>query len=163
MLTVSGMVRTCLTQIVHDVDDPRRYVQQLVEYIADRRVTMEVCITSNMQTMPDLRRVEDHPVGRMIRERLSVTICTDNRLVSRTNCTTELQKLTNAFTISPAELRNVVLHGFKRSFFPGSYREKRTYVRQIIDHYDAVVAQYGVPLATWNGAVTGVLICLVSL
>lgn len=134
-------------EIVHDVDDPRRYVQQLVEYIADRRVTMEVCITSNMQTMPDLRRVEDHPVGRMIRERLSVTICTDNRLVSRTNCTTELQKLTNAFTISPAELRNVVLHGFKRSFFPGSYREKRTYVRQIIDHYDAVVAQYGVPLS----------------
>lgn len=124
-------------------EEPRRYVQRLAEYVADRRIMLEVCVTSNLQTMPHLRRVEDHPLGRMVRERLSVCINTDNRLVSRTTCTDELTKVTNAFRFTPLELRNIVLHGFKRSFYPGSYLEKRAYVRQVIDYYDKVAAAHG--------------------
>jgi adenosine deaminase len=126
-------------------EDPHRYVRQLSEYVADRRITLEVCITSNLQTMPELRRVEDHPLGRMVKERLSVTLCTDNRLMSRTTVTQELAKACAAFQWSPAELRNVILHGFKRSFYPGSYREKRAYVRSVIDHYDRVASAHGLP------------------
>lgn len=126
-------------------EDPHRYVRRLSEYIADRRVTLEVCITSNLQTMPELRRVEDHPLGRMVKDRLSVTLCTDNRLMSRTTVTRELKLASDAFHFSPAELRNTVLHGFKRSFFPGSYREKRAYVRHVIDWYDRITDQYGMP------------------
>lgn len=130
---------------VRDAAEPRTYVQQLAEYVADRRITLEVCVTSNMQTMPHLRRVEDHPVGRMIRERLSLAICTDNRLVSRTTCTRELARVVEAFDLAPHELRNLVIHGFKRCFYPGSYLEKRAYVRQVIDHYDRVTAAHGLP------------------
>ncbi|MEM7051849.1 MAG: adenosine deaminase family protein [Acidobacteriota bacterium] len=125
-------------------DEPERYVHQLAEYIADRRITLEVCITSNLQTMPDLRRVENHPFGRMLREKLSVTLCTDNRLVSRTSVTQEIAQACDAFAMTPEELRNVVIHGFKRSFFPGTYREKRAYVRQVIDFYDRVAAEHGI-------------------
>lgn len=125
--------------------EPHRYVRQLTEFIADRRVTLEVCVTSNLQTMPELRRVEDHPVGRMIDERLSVTLCTDNRLVSHTTVTRELSRVTRAFDVKPAALRNMLLHGFKRSFFPDSYREKRKYVRHIIDYYDKVARSNGLP------------------
>ena len=125
--------------------DPHRYVRQLSEYVADRRITLEVCITSNLQTMPELRRVEDHPLGRMVKERLSVTLCTDNRLMSRTTVTQELTKACAAFQWSPGDLRNVILHGFKRSFYPGSYREKRAYVRSVIDHYDKVASAHGLP------------------
>ncbi len=127
-------------------EDPHRYVRKLSEYIADRRITMEVCITSNMQTMPNLRRVQDHPFGRMVQDRLSVTLCTDNRLVSRTTVTKELALATEAFDLTPAEVRNTVLHGFKRSFFPGSYKEKRAYVRQVIDFYDRVTEKHGMPI-----------------
>ena len=133
------------TDRVQSEEDPHQYVRQLSEYIADRRVTLEVCITSNLQTMPEVRRVEDHPFGRMVKERLSVTLCTDNRLVSRTTVTNELRRATEAFRLTPAELRNVVLHGFKRSFYPGSYREKRAYVRQVIDYYDRIAKKHGVP------------------
>ena len=125
-------------------DDPERYVRRLSEYIADRRITLEVCITSNLQTMPALRRVEDHPFGRMVRERLSVALCTDNRLVSRTTVTDELTRACDAFHLSPQELRNTVIHGFKRSFFAGGYRDKRTYVRQVIDYYDQVASEHGI-------------------
>jgi adenosine deaminase len=125
--------------------DPHRYVRQLSEYIADRRITLEVCVTSNLQTMPELRRVSQHPLGRMINERLSVTLCTDNRLISRTTVTEELRKVSAAFPLSPAELRRMVLHGFKRSFFPGTYRDKRAYVRHVIDDYDAQARKHGLP------------------
>jgi adenosine deaminase len=126
-------------------DDPQRYVRQLSEYLADRRILVEVCVTSNLQTMPELRRVEDHPLGRMVQDRLSVTLCTDNRLVSRTTVSRELRLATEAFGIGPAELRNMILHGFKRSFFPGSYKEKRAYVRSVIDYYDHVARTHGLP------------------
>ncbi len=128
-----------------DEDDPHRYVRQLSQYIADRRILLEVCITSNMQTMPDLRRVEEHPFGRMVEDRLSVSLCTDNRLVSDTTVTRELRLATDAFNINAAELRRVILHGFKRSFYPGSYRDKRNYVRQVIDVYDRIAARHGLP------------------
>jgi adenosine deaminase len=60
----------------------------------------------------------------------------------------ELRKLVDAFPISPGVLRNVILHGFKRSFYPGTYKEKRAYVRQAIDYYDRVAAAHGVPVVT---------------
>lgn len=133
-------------------DDPHRYIRQLTEYLADRRILVEACITSNMQTMPELRRVQDHPVGRMVQDRLSVTLCTDNRLVSNTTISREYRLAVDAFSLSPAELRNMILHGFKRSFFPGSYKEKRAYVRKVIDYYDRMAAEHGMP-AVQRGAV----------
>jgi adenosine deaminase len=126
------------------VDGPE-FVRLLAEHIADRRITLEVCITSNMQTMPELSSVADHPLGRMVKDRISVTLCTDNRLVSNTTVTDELVKATAAFDFSPLELRNVILHGFKRSFFPGSYKEKRAYVRTAINYYDKIASEHGLP------------------
>jgi adenosine deaminase len=122
-------------------EDPERYVRGLAEYIADRRITLEVCITSNLQTMPQMRRVEDHPFGRMLKEQISVTLCTDNRLVSRTTVTDEILRAVEAFGMTVEQLRRVVIHGFKRGFYPGLYREKRAYVRQVIDFYDRIVAE----------------------
>jgi len=133
------------------VEDPHKYIRLLSQFIADRRILMEVCITSNMQTMPALRRVQEHPFGRMVEDRLSVTLCTDNRLVSRTTVSRELALATEAFNINSAELRRVILHGFKRSFFPGTYREKRDYVRHVIDYYDMVAAENGLPGAPARG------------
>jgi adenosine deaminase len=123
--------------------DPERYVRRLVEYISDRRITLEVCITSNIQTMPELQRVADHPFGHMVRDRLSVALCTDNRLMSRTTVTDEILQALEHFELEQRDLRHIFIYGFKRSFFPGSYLEKRKYVRQVIDYYDRVLAEAG--------------------
>lgn len=133
-------------------EDPPRYVRQLSEYIGDRRILIEVCVTSNLQTMPNLRRVADHPLGRMIQDRLSVSLCTDNRLVSRTTVSREFRLVIDALGLGPVDLRNMILHGFKRSFFPGSYKEKRAYVRSVIDYYDRVTAEHGIPAAPRGAA-----------
>jgi len=132
------------------VRQPTEYVRSLSEYVADRRITVEVCITSNLQTNPTLERVEDHVFGEMLGKQLSATLCTDNRLVSHTTVTREYRLACDAFAMTPSQLRNTIIHGFKRSFFPGSYSEKREWVRQIIDWYDAVALAHGWPSA-WRG------------
>ncbi len=46
--------------------------------------------------------------------------------------TKEIASACEAFNLSREDLRNVIIYGFKRSFYPGSYIEKRAYVRQVI-------------------------------
>ena len=120
----------------------KRYVKDLVQQIADSRVTIEVCLTSNLQTIPSIGKVAEHPVGKMLEERLSLSFCTDNRLVSHTTVTQEIETALKNFNISPEQLKDIIIYGFKRSFSPHSYREKREYVRQVIDYYEAVEAKF---------------------
>ena len=129
------------------VQDPRildrdAYVRRMVDYIADRRITLEVCITSNLQTNPAIGRPSQHALRRMLDARISVVLCTDNRLVSHTTVTKEYQLAVDQLGVDHRELRDMVIHGFKRSFYPGGYAEKRAYVRQVIDWYDGIIARH---------------------
>jgi adenosine deaminase len=69
---------------------------------------------------------------------LSTTFCTDNRLVSKTTVSRENSLAVEAFGITPKELKNHTIYGFKRCFFPGNYTEKRSYVRSVIDYYEEI-------------------------
>jgi adenosine deaminase len=126
------------------IHDRKRYVEDLAEFIADKRITIEVCLTSNQQTVPelsaDLRR---HPFAEMRRRRLSTTFCTDNRLVSHTSVSHEIARAVEAFALTPQEVRDSLIYGFKRSFYPGSYLEKRAYVRQAIDFANRLLVDAG--------------------
>jgi len=125
------------------VEDREAYVSALAQYVADRRITIEVCITSNLQTNPGIGSVERHAFRDMLDAQLSATLCTDNRLVSHTTVTREYELAVQAFDMSPSQLRNTIVYGFKRSFFWGSYPDKRAYVRKVIDRYDAVAKKHG--------------------
>ena len=120
------------------IQDRYKYVRDLAEYIADRRITIEVCLTSNLQTNPKLKSLSSHAFTRMRRSNLSTTFCTDNRTVSSTSVTDEIHLAANTFELRKRELKDIIIYGFKRSFFPGSYQEKRNYVRNIINHYERV-------------------------
>jgi adenosine deaminase len=119
-----------------DIESPGRYVAQLANYIASQRITVEVCLTSNLQTTPTLREVHRHPLARMIEHDLSVTLCTDNRLVSNTSVCRELQRAADHLPLTRRQFRNLILAGFKGSFFPTVYTSKRDYVRRAIDLYE---------------------------
>lgn len=127
-----------------DIEDREEYVQDLAQYIADRRIMLEVCLTSNLQTIPQLETLAQHSLRKQRDARLSVSICTDNRTVSRTTVTRELELAVEHLGFTYKDLRAVILHGFKRSFYPGSYLSKRGYVRQVLDYFSAIERQYGV-------------------
>ncbi len=122
------------------VTDRKAYIERLAQFIADKRITIEVCLTSNQQTVPDLGGdLRRHPFAEMRKRRLSTTFCTDNRLMSNTSVSHEIERATEAFSLTDREVRDILVYGFKRSFFPGTYLEKRAYVRQTIDFADQVL------------------------
>ncbi len=121
-----------------EIEDREGYVEMLGNYIADRRITLEICLTSNLQTNPEMKWLDDHTFRKLRAARISTTLCTDNRLMSNTTVTNELMLAVKHLGLDRHDLKSIVIYGFKRSFWPGSYLSKRQYVRQVIDHYDAV-------------------------
>jgi len=120
------------------------YVENLTRYLSAMRICIEVCLSSNLQTMPDLKgNVQNHPARKMIEEGLAVTFCTDNTLVSHTTMAKELELAVTAFELSPGQLRNMVFNGFKRSFMAKRYRTKRDYNRAVISYYKWIERECG--------------------
>ncbi|MCP4398290.1 MAG: adenosine deaminase family protein [bacterium] len=119
--------------------DKKRYVDELSEYIAQHRITIEVCLTSNMQTNPSIEQLENHAFKHMLDRELSTTLCTDNRTVSKTSVTKETLLALKHFPIAPTQLKHTIVYGFKRSFFPNTYPFKRRYVRTCINYYEKLM------------------------
>jgi adenosine deaminase len=134
-LFAAGMIKD------RSIPDPARYCDQLAEYIASERIGVEVCLTSNLQTCPEMRRVAEHPLRHMLEHNLSVSICTDNRLVSNTTVSRELELAARHFALTPHQFRNLIIAGFKGSFFGGTYNEKRAYVHRAGEVYDCLARQ----------------------
>ena len=128
------------------IADPRRYVEDLVNYIADHRITLEVCLTSNMQTTPDIGELRNHALRKMLERGLSICLCTDNRLVSNTTVCREYQLALENFPIDGAALKTLAVEGFKRSFYYHPYAQKQAYVRSITSYYDVLALQAGIPV-----------------
>ncbi len=126
------------------IADKQQFLTGLQQFIADKRVTLEVCLTSNLQTSPQIPDIRQHSLSKMLESKLSVSFCTDNRLVSHTSVSNEILLALRNFDISPKLLKNIIIYGFKRSFYYGDYRKKREYVRSIIDYYDRLEKRFGV-------------------
>jgi adenosine deaminase len=78
----------------------------------------------------------------MLENNLSISFCTDNRLVSHTTVTEEIQKAVDNFDIPPKQLKDIVVYGFKRSFSYRAYPAKRRYVRSVINYYEQLEQEY---------------------
>ena len=62
--------------------DPEGFIKELTKYICDKRICIEVCLTSNLGTMPELS-IENHAVRSMFQHGVSVTL---NTGISMTSC-----------------------------------------------------------------------------
>jgi adenosine deaminase len=126
--------------------DRKKYISDLISYVADRRITIEVCLTSNLQTNPEIKSLAEHHFKDMLENRMSVSICTDNRLVSDTTVTREFELAVGNFNIQPKHLKDIVAYGFKKSFFPGRYIDKRQWAKKAVIYFDEVARKHGIPL-----------------
>ena len=119
------------------------FIEGLVNYISERRITIEVCVSSNLQTQPE-KGILDHPIWDMLEKRMSIVICTDNRLMSNTSVCKEMRLLhesrPNKFGLE--QIKRSCIYGFKRSFLQLPYVEKRAYVRQCIDFLEQVIEKH---------------------
>jgi len=119
--------------------DKEGYVEAIANYVATMRITIEVCPTSNLQTIPELKgNMENHPVRKMLDYGMSVAICTDNTLVSHTSLSHELMLTSQACNLNTAQLKRLVLASFKGAFYYGSYAKKRAFVKRAADKIDEI-------------------------
>ena len=95
--------------------------ESLTDYVNDRRIALEICLTSNVQTRA-ARSYEAHPFREYFDRGLNVVLNTDNRLMSGTTLTDEYEHAATHLDFSLDELCTVALNGFASSFLP--YEER---------------------------------------
>ncbi len=93
----------------------------LLNYVNDHRIPLEVCVSSNIQTKA-CSGWESHPVDFYVDYGLRVTINTDNRLITDTTVSKELWLCHKHYNWDLDRIKEVVVAGFKSAFLP--YREK---------------------------------------
>ena len=116
----------------------KAYTRDLLHYIINKNITIEVCLTSNLQTMPDIKKIENHSYKKMLANNLNIVVCTDNRTASKTSITKELLLARTGMVFQPTEFKRLVLQGFSSSFFPDATK-KRDYCQLCNDYYDFIV------------------------
>jgi len=109
--------------------------QDLLRYVRDHRVPLEMCLSSNLQTRA-VRTLREHPCGDYFRQGLRVTLNTDNRLMSATTASEEIALAARAFRFSPYEVKRIILNGFKSAFMP--YPQKARMLREVNLEIDRV-------------------------
>jgi adenosine deaminase len=90
---------------------------RLASYVRDRRVCLELCPTSNVNTGV-CESVAEHPIGMLRRLRFRVTVNTDNRLMSNTCMSKEMSKLRDAFGWDLSDFEWLTINGMKSAFAP---------------------------------------------
>jgi adenosine deaminase len=107
----------------------------LMRYVNDHRIPLEVCLSSNVQTrtVPSLKA---HPFGFYFRQGIRVTVNTDSRLISATSVTQELAAAARAFRLSPYEVKRILINGFKSAFLP--YADKARMLRGVNVEIDRI-------------------------
>jgi adenosine deaminase len=112
-----------------------REAPDLLRYVRDHRVPLEMCLSSNLQTRA-VRSMKEHPCGEYFRQGLRVTLNTDNRLMSATTLSEEIALAARAFRFSPYEVKRIILNGFKSAFMP--YPQKARMLREVNLEIDRV-------------------------
>jgi len=120
------------TRLIEDIkvsdDDPTEVVSMgyLSQYVLDKRIPLEICLTSNVDTGA-VRSMEEHPFGIYYRYKFRVTLNTDDRLMSDTNMTKEYKLAHDVFNLSVAELEKLTINGMKSAFLPYKKRIELIY------------------------------------
>ncbi len=87
----------------------------LAAYIRDRRIPLEMCLSSNVHTGA-VRSLEDHPFMPYFLGQFRVTLNTDNRLMSRTSMSAEYALANRVFGLSANDLEKIAVNSMKSAF-----------------------------------------------
>jgi len=91
--------------------------------VAELRIPLEVCPTSNLQINGFMKRYADHPLKRYYDLGIPITLNTDNRLMSQVDLTHEYAAVVRAFSFRREDVERIVLAGVDAAFAPESIKE----------------------------------------
>lgn len=123
------------TRLIEDItvsdDDPTEVVNMgyLAQYVLDKRIPLEICLTSNVDTGA-VKSIEEHPFGVYYRYKFRVTLNTDDRLMSNTTMTKELKVAHDVFKLSVDDMEKLTINSMKSAFIP--YKKRIDLIYNVI-------------------------------
>ncbi len=120
------------TRLIDDitaVDGKIVKLGELAQYVLDKRIPIESCLTSNLDTgaVPSLAQ---HPFGLLYREKFRVTLNTDNPLMSGTSMSKEFQAAAETFHLTLDDFEKITINAMKSAFI--GYRERCEFIYDVI-------------------------------
>ena len=126
-------------RIIDDITqgpDGEHVLGRLASYVRDKRIPLEMCPRSNVQTGA-ATSIAEHPIGLLKELGFRVTVNTDNRLMSGTSMTEEMSGLVEAFGYTLADLCWFTINAMKSAFLP--FDERLAIINQEIKPAYAVL------------------------
>ena len=126
-------------RIVDDIEqgpDGTYQLGRLAAIVRDKRIPLEMCPSSNVQTGA-VRSIAEHPFDLLARLRFRVTVNTDNRLMSDTTMSMEMLRLVEAFGYGWSDLARFTINAMKSSFIP--FDERLAIIDEVIKPRFAVL------------------------
>ncbi|MFH7334475.1 adenosine deaminase [Streptomyces sp. KHY 26] len=114
-------------RLTEDIVDGK--LGRLASWVRDRRIALEMCPTSNLQT-GCAASIAGHPITELKDLGFRVTLNTDNRLVSGTTMTREMALLVEEAGWGVEDLRAVTVNAVKSAFIP--FDERKALIEDVI-------------------------------
>ncbi|MFF8725321.1 adenosine deaminase [Streptomyces sp. NPDC015171] len=119
-------------RIIDDIEvreDGSVTLGRLASYVRDKRIPLELCPSSNLQTGAAPSYAE-HPIGLLRRLHFRATVNTDNRLMSHTSMSREFEHLVDAFGYTLDDLQWFSVNAMKSAFIP--FDERLAMINDVI-------------------------------
>ncbi|MFI8518398.1 adenosine deaminase [Streptomyces sp. NPDC085481] len=119
-------------RIIDDIevaDDGSVVLGRLAAYVRDKRIPLEMCPTSNLQTGA-AASYREHPIGLLRKLHFRATVNTDNRLMSGTSMSREFEFLVEAFDYTLDDMQWFTVNAMKSAFIP--FDERLAMINEVI-------------------------------
>ena len=102
----------------HVVEDDK-----VLQLVIDRRVPLEICVTSNYQTKA-VTKLEDHPIKKLFDMGVITVPCTDNPTVSGCTLSGEYALIQKTFGFTVEQLVRMMDYGFRSAFIDETLKRR---------------------------------------
>lgn len=118
-----GHATRLIEDIVLDERDPLHVIRMgtLAQYVLDKRIPLEICLTSNVDTGA-VKSLVEHPFAVYHKYKFRTTLNTDDRLMSDTTMTKELRLAHETFGLTLDDLEKITINAMKSAFIPYKQR-----------------------------------------
>src|SRR5579864_5974091 len=101
------------------IEDPK-----LVEHLRSNRIHLEICPSANVQIIPSIESMEEHPIDRLYRAGVSLNVNSDSRMLTPTTLTGEYESLQLVFDWTKQDLLHANLMGLDAAFVEDSVKHQ---------------------------------------
>ncbi len=109
--------------------------ENLVKYLADNKIPLEICPTSNVFTKKYVQKIEDHPIRPFFDKGVIVTVNTDDPTFFNVSLLDEYWNLYTKLNFTLDEIKQIIINAFEVSFMPEN--DKKAYIEEVNKAWEA--------------------------